>query len=245
MAFRKTHQAHFEADQTTVDFVELLDQRIDTRLVQRERFDVCYELFFELLVAALLARRERLVLELVLDVLVLQLAQTLVGVGDLVEGFDALRLQLRFHRSERERVFEIVLVVIRLDRARRAFFIVIGLLFPSGEASAEDVAFQLTMPGLEEEPFYRGVLLFALDQAFRGRKRLLGVDWGWGAVLSCALFGMTHAFGFADGSFSFDPMIMALTGIPSFLAIWMRLRTGSLLLPVLLHNFGNSFSYMA
>lgn len=122
------------------------------------------------------------------------------------------------------------------------FFVVIALLFPADQPSAEDVAFQLTMPGLEEELFYRGILLFALDQAFRGRKRFLGVDWGWGAVLSCLLFGMTHAFGYSDGAFSFDPLTMALTAIPSFIAVWLRLRTGSLLLPVLLHNLGNSLS---
>lgn len=123
-----------------------------------------------------------------------------------------------------------------------ACFVIITLFFPSDYAGAEDVAFQLTMPGLEEELFYRGILLFALDQAFRGRKRFLGVDWGWGAILSCVLFGMTHAFGYSDGAFFFDPVIMALTAIPSFIAIWLRLRTGSLVLPVLLHNFGNVLS---
>lgn len=126
-----------------------------------------------------------------------------------------------------------------------AFFVVIAVAFPDGRSSGEEVAFQLTMPGLEEEPFYRGILLFALDRGFTGRKRFLGVDWGWGAVLSCFLFGMAHAFGFSHGSFSFDPMTMALTAIPSFIAVWLRLRTGSLLLPVLLHNFGNSFSLLA
>lgn len=94
-------------------------------------------------------------------------------------------------------------------------------------ASAETIAFQLTMPGMEEETFYRGVLLLSLDQAFRGRVTVLGVDWGWGAVLSCALFGLAHAFGFSDGHFSFDPLTMALTALPSFLGIWLRLRTGS------------------
>ena len=120
------------------------------------------------------------------------------------------------------------------------FFVAIAVAFPSDPASRETVAFQLTMPGLEEEPFYRGTLLLALDRAFTGRVRWLGVDWGWGAVLSCALFGMAHAFGYEDGHFSLDPMIMALTALPSFLAVWLRLRTGSLVLPVLLHNFGNS-----
>lgn len=125
-----------------------------------------------------------------------------------------------------------------------AFFVIIALLFPAQPARAEDVAFQMTMPGLEEELFYRGVLLFALDQAFRGRKRLLGVDWGWGAVLSCMLFGLTHAFGYSDGAFAFDPVTMGLTAIPSFIAVWLRLRTGSLLLPVVLHNFGNTLSFI-
>lgn len=125
-----------------------------------------------------------------------------------------------------------------------AFFIGIAWVFPSGPSSGEAIAFQLTMPGLEEEIFYRGILLFALDRAFTGRKRFLGVDWGWGAVLSCVLFGMAHAFGFAHGSFAFDPMVMALTAFPSLVAVWLRLRTGSLLLPILLHNFGNSFSLL-
>lgn len=125
-----------------------------------------------------------------------------------------------------------------------AFFVIIAMAFPGGPSSGEAIAFQLTMPGLEEEPFYRGLLLLALDRAFTGRKRFLGVDWGWGAVLSCFLFGMGHAFGFTQGGFSFDPITMALTALPAFIAVWLRLRTGSVLLPVLLHNFGNSFSLL-
>ena len=124
------------------------------------------------------------------------------------------------------------------------FFVAMALLFPDDPASGEDIAFQLTMPGLEEEIFYRGLLLFALDRAFSGRVRFLGVDWGWGAVLSCLLFGLAHAFGFSDGQYSFDPLFMALTALPSFIAVWLRLRTGSLLLPLLMHNFGNAISML-
>lgn len=125
-----------------------------------------------------------------------------------------------------------------------AFFVAIALVFPGGKATPEDVAFQLTMPGFEEEPFYRGVLLLALDRAFTGRVRWLGVEWGWGAVLSCGLFGLAHAFGFSDGQFSFDATTMALTALPSFIAVWLRLKTGSVLLPVVLHNFGNAISLL-
>lgn len=121
-----------------------------------------------------------------------------------------------------------------------AFFVVMACVFPGGPASPETVAFQATMPGLEEEPFYRGLLLLTLDQAFTRRVRWLGVEWGWGAVFSCALFGLAHAFGFSHGQFSFDPMTMAMTALPSFIAVWLRYRTGSVLLPILMHNFGNS-----
>jgi uncharacterized protein len=121
-----------------------------------------------------------------------------------------------------------------------AFFVVLAFAFDSEPASSEEIAFQLTMPGLEEELFYRGILLLALDRAFTARMRFLGVEWGWGAVLSCGLFGMTHAFGFSDGQFAFDPITMALTAVPAFIAVWLRLRTGSVLLPIFLHNFGNS-----
>lgn len=123
-------------------------------------------------------------------------------------------------------------------------FAALALALPGSAPNGEEVAFQLTMPGFEEELFYRGILLFALDQAFRGRVRFLGVEWGWGAVLSCALFGMAHAFSYADGSFAFDPLTMALTALPSLIAVWLRVRTGSVVLPVVLHNFGNSIFFL-
>ena len=124
------------------------------------------------------------------------------------------------------------------------FFTLIAWLFPNEAATAETVAFQLTMPGLEEEAFYRGVLLLALDRAFPDRRSLLGVEWGWGALLSCLLFGLAHAFGYSDGGFSFDPMTMALTAVPSVIGVWLALRTRSILLPVVLHNFGNAITLL-
>ncbi len=121
------------------------------------------------------------------------------------------------------------------------FFLALAFSFPNEPASGETLAFQLSMPGLEEEPLYRGILLLALNEAFRGRIRLLGIDWGWGALLSCTLFGLAHALSYSAGDgFRFDAITMALTAIPSFLAVWLRERTGSLLLPVAVHNFGNA-----
>ena len=124
------------------------------------------------------------------------------------------------------------------------FFAVLAFVLPNDVVSTETLAFQLTLPGLEEEAFYRGVLLLVLGRAFTGRLTFLGVDWHWGAVLSCILFGLAHAFGFSDGSFSFDPLTMALTGTPSVIGVWLVLRTRSVLMPVLLHNFGNAITFL-
>jgi hypothetical protein len=124
------------------------------------------------------------------------------------------------------------------------FFVVLAVALPNDDASAETLAFQLTMPSFEEELFYRGVLLLALGEAFKGRVLKFGVEWHWGAMFSCLLFGLAHGFSYADGEMSFDPIIMALTAVPSVLGVWMRLRTGSLLLPVLLHSAGNSISLL-
>lgn len=97
----------------------------------------------------------------------------------------------------------------------------------------------MTMPGLDEELFYRGVLLLMLSEAFGRPIRVLGAPMGWGALVSSVAFGLTHALGYSDGSFSFDPMLMGTTGVAALVLVWLKEKTGSLLLPVLLHNYGN------
>ena len=44
----------------------------------------------------------------------------------------------------------------------------------------------------------------------------------------------------ADGGFTFEPLLMASTGGAALLLVWLREKTGSVLLPILLHNYGNA-----
>ena len=96
-----------------------------------------------------------------------------------------------------------------------------------------------------------------VDQMSGGRIELgLGAGWfaaeheAYGIPFPAKRFGLLTeqleivTRQWADGAFSFDPLTMALTALPSLIAVWLRLRTGSLLLPVLLHNFGNSISLL-
>ncbi len=125
-----------------------------------------------------------------------------------------------------------------------ALFLGLALYVPGEPTTADTLAFQLTMPGLDEELFYRGVLLVMLNEAFGRPLSVLGAPMGWGALVSSVAFGLTHALGYADGGYSFDAMAMALTGGPALLLVWLREKTGSLLLPILLHNFANSIFHL-
>lgn len=105
--------------------------------------------------------------------------------------------------------------------------------------SIETIAFQWTMPGLDEELFYRGVLLVAMNEAFRARANILGAPIGYGGILTSVLFGLAHGMDYGDGAFSFDMALFLNTGVSSLSLLWARERTGSILLPILGHNIGN------
>lgn len=106
----------------------------------------------------------------------------------------------------------------------------------------ETIVFQWTMPGLDEEFFYRGTLLLALNEAFRPKISILAAPIGYGGVLTCLLFGLTHALSYKAGGVDFDVMTFAMTGLPAFLLLWLRERTGSLVMPVIGHNIANGAS---
>lgn len=103
----------------------------------------------------------------------------------------------------------------------------------------EAIVFQWSMPSVDEELFYRGVLLLMMNEAFTRRASIFGASIGYGGLLTSLLFGLAHGFGYSEQSFHFDPMIFAITGIPSLVLLWLRERTDSLLLPMLGHSASN------
>ena len=118
IALGETQQPALEPHQALVDVVELLDEALDTRGVERQRLHVGDHRRAEALELLDLGVGRGLgVGDARLGVLVLQLAHLAVGFGDAVEGLDHLRLELGFHRRQRQRVLEIVVVV--LDRVLR------------------------------------------------------------------------------------------------------------------------------
>jgi membrane protease YdiL (CAAX protease family) len=127
----------------------------------------------------------------------------------------------------------IVTAVLLLIYATMAWFM------GAGGGDGEELAFQLTMPGLEEEIFYRGLLLLALDRAFTARLNVGGAAIGWSLPLNALVFGLAHGLSVSHGVFSFDAMTFALPCIGAIPAVWLRAKTGSLVLPIVLHNVVN------
>lgn len=124
--------------------------------------------------------------------------------------------------------------------------VVVGVAFyfayTSGDGKpspAETIAFQWTMPSLDEEIYYRGVMLLFLDRAFAPASRLIGAPLGWGALVSSLMFGLTHGLGVSDGGVSFDAFYFGWTFLLGAFFVWLRARTGSILAPLAGHSFGN------
>ncbi len=118
----------------------------------------------------------------------------------------------------------------------------LGLALATGDGRPEDadtIAFQWTMPGFEEETFYRGILLLALNESFTARRRILGAEMGWGALLGSLLFGAVHGLSYGEDGIGFEPVPVAITFVSALLLVWLRERTGSIAAPIVAHNVGN------
>ncbi len=117
------------------------------------------------------------------------------------------------------------------------------VLFNGGLSDApmkETFLFQLTMPGLGEEPVYRGVLLALCNRYFVRNWTVFNARIGWGVLLTTLLFAAVHIVEYSpatkDISWSFSPFIL----LSGFLFGWVREKTGSLWPAILAHNLGNT-----
>lgn len=115
--------------------------------------------------------------------------------------------------------------------------------------TTEALLYELTMPGLAEELFSRGILLGVLGRVFPRNLPLLGARTSWGGVVSVMLFVLGHVFNFAGPlalrpSVHFSPEMVIGIGVWGTLFLWVRERTGSVWAAVLTHNVGNFCLYV-
>jgi membrane protease YdiL (CAAX protease family) len=106
--------------------------------------------------------------------------------------------------------------------------------------SAETIWYEATMPGLAEELLWRGILLALVDRMFTARLRLAGADIGYGAIVVTLVFALVHGLHFGkDLAVQTSVLGALMAGVTGFALAWLRLRTKSLALPVVLHNATN------
>ncbi len=107
--------------------------------------------------------------------------------------------------------------------------------------SVEAVWFAATLPGLDEEMAFRGILLAILVGAFDKPWRVLGIRVGWGAVAVICFFGAAHGFETAaqGAPWLFSAIVALISGLMGALLLWLKERTGSIWLGVLVHNLAN------
>ena len=114
--------------------------------------------------------------------------------------------------------------------------IISGIVSTSPNTTLEWLAFQATMPGLDEELFMRGLLLLLLHQAFGKNLRFWGIETGWGLWLTTLLFGLLHGVAWTDAGLALNFPAIVMTGTIGFVEGWLRERSGSLVAPILFHN---------
>lgn len=126
-----------------------------------------------------------------------------------------------------------------------AFSWTVAFLLSNGtDLSTSRLLFQATLPGLDEELFYRGILLALMLSAFDEKWKFIGAPVGPAAFTVTLIFAMVHAVAYQGGQLHFDPGFFGVVAFIGFGLLWIRQRTGSLLMPIVAHNLinvGNSF----
>lgn len=115
--------------------------------------------------------------------------------------------------------------------------LVVGLNSPKGKPDTGLLIYLAVMPGLNEELVYRGVLLAILNKLMPPKLTLFAAPFGWGVIVTSLLFGLLHS-AWMDSSlaFHFDWIALRNSSVSGLLFAWLRMRTGSLVLPVTAHG---------
>lgn len=106
--------------------------------------------------------------------------------------------------------------------------------------------FELTMPGLHEEPLYRGLLLCIWDRVLGRPLKVLGTEMGAGVLITSALFVLGHTILF-DKNFCLQVAGLVDWFDLIFFSVamcWLRYRSNSFLPPVTAHNLGNAGTHL-
>lgn len=132
--------------------------------------------------------------------------------------------------------------------AGAAFFGLVGSMFakfnPGNAFSA--LVFYVFFLGVGEELLFRGYIQSRLNVAFGKPFTLFGVQWGWGAIIASALFGIMHFLNLgslANGQWVLTPWWGFWTFFGGLVFAYIREKTGSIAAPAILHGLPQGLAY--
>jgi membrane protease YdiL (CAAX protease family) len=132
--------------------------------------------------------------------------------------------------------------------AGAAFFGLAGSMFakfnPGNAFSA--LVFYVFFLGVGEELLFRGYIQSRLNAAFGKPFTLFNVQWGWGAIIASALFGIMHILNL--GSLANDQWVLTpwwglWTFFGGLVFAYIREKTGSIAAPTILHGLPQGLAY--
>jgi len=107
--------------------------------------------------------------------------------------------------------------------------------------NAETTLYQATLPGLQEELLYRGILLGLLSSIFINQSfKFLKVNFGLATVITSLLFGFAHGININESfSFSFNYFALFRTAFDGFIFALLTEKTKSIFPSIVFHNILN------
>ncbi|HZZ26645.1 MAG TPA: CPBP family intramembrane glutamic endopeptidase [Pirellulales bacterium] len=111
-----------------------------------------------------------------------------------------------------------------------------GFYIAAEKFSLDKLLFQATMPSMEEELTFRGIMLALLERAFGHSPMSCRLRYGGAAFITSLLFW--HDVAIQHGNL-IVPLARVDTMIFASLVALVRTRSGSLLWPMLIHSAGN------
>ncbi|MBL0145370.1 MAG: CPBP family intramembrane metalloprotease [Chitinophagaceae bacterium] len=125
-----------------------------------------------------------------------------------------------------------------------AIAILEGILFYNQQWDTETLLFQATLPGIDEEMAYRGIIL-GLFSTFMQKKLVFGkvVINSPSIWIVGILFGIIHSLQFdKEWHLAFNLLYFVKTFILGTLWCYMTIKTKSILLPIISHNLSNTLA---
>jgi membrane protease YdiL (CAAX protease family) len=117
-------------------------------------------------------------------------------------------------------------------------------VFGAPSLQLDALAFNAFAVGPFEELFFRGVVFALVLEAFGATRIFLRAEMNWGIIPAALVFGFAHFTSTPGGEeIVFNHFLTLWTCIGGLILAWLRLASGSLLMPYGVHVYGNCIHY--